>query len=347
MKLLHWKVNKSTLLLAFNLILVFLSAFIILANRNTRQELEESKRGFYSKGASYLFCDDSADWETVRGILSGQEWISGILFKKDLEIGADTRGVFYKGKISVPPLLSGRFFTPKESWGKEKKALVGTRFEKDIYNKNGKQYIEIFGEPFEVIGILGSSQPTRLDSMKWIPLETAVELTGVPGRYAVDGISEAVIKNNTELLWTVMDEDWTMQKTEAQKTFQELNKFGDINIIEKIYLAIICVFALNMILAGNYWMRQKNQKVQVERLLGFSSAAVIFSIFTEFLSIAGISILIVGAVIVCLTLFGLISAVGIFDYCLFCGVIILAEILIVSIRMAFYILRTKIILRRV
>ena len=342
MKILYWKINKSTLLLTFNLILVFLSAFFILANMNTRQELEESKRGFYSEGASYLFCDDSADWETVRGILSGQEWTSGILFKKDLEIDADTRGVYYKGKISVPPLLSGRFFTPEESWGKEKKALVGTRFEKDIYKKNGKQYIEILGEQFEVIGILGSIQPTRLDSMKWIPLDTAVELTGIPGRYAVDGISEEVIKNNTELLWTVMDEDWTMHKT-----LQELNKFWDIDIIEKIYLAIICVFALNMILAGNYWMRQKNQKVQVEKLFGFSSTAVIFSVFSEFLSIAGMSFLIVGAVIACLTLSSLISAVGIFDYCLFCGVIILAEMLIISIRMAFYLLRTKIVLRRV
>ena len=342
MKILYWKINKSTLLLTFNLILVFLSAFFIVANINAKQELEESKRGFYSEGASYLFCDDSADWETVRRILSGQEWTSGILFKKDLEIDADTRGVYYKGKISVPPLLSGRFFTPEESWGKEKKALVGTRFEKDIYKKNGKKYIEILGEQFEVIGILGSIQPTRLDSMKWIPLETAVELTGIPGRYAVDGISEAVIKSNTELLWTVMDEDWTMHKT-----LQELNKFGDIDIIEKIYLAIICVFALNMILAGNYWMRRKNQKVQVEKLFGFSSTAVIFSVFSEFLSIAGMSFLIVGAVIACLTLSGLISAVGIFDYCLFCGVIILAEMLIISIRMAFYLLRTKIVLRRV
>ena len=347
MKILHWKINRSTLLLAFNLILVFLSAFFILANLNTRQELEESKRGFYSEKASYLVCDDSADWETVRGILSGLEWKSGILFKKDLEIDADTRGVFYKGKISVPPLLSGRFFTPEESWGKEKKALVGVRFEKDIYKKNGKQYIEIFGEPFEVIGILGSPQPTRLDSMKWIPLETAVELTGIRGRYAVDGISEAVIYNNTKLLWMIMDEDWTMHKTEEQKTLQKMHKFLDIDIIEKIYLAIICVFVLNMILAGNYWMRQKKQKVQVERLLGFSSVAVIFSVFSEFLSIAGMSFLIVGAVIVCLTFSRLISAVSLFDYCLFCGVIILTEMLIISIRMAFYILRTKILLRRV
>lgn len=342
MKILHWKIHKSTLLLTFNLILVFLSAFFIVANLKTRQELEESKRGFYSEEASFLVCDDSAEWETVRGILFGQEWTSGILFKKDLEIDADTRGVFYKGKISVPHLLSGRFFTPEESWGKEKKAMVGARFEKDIYKKNGKQYIEILGEPFEVIGVLGSSQPTRLDSMKWIPFETAVELTGLPGRYAADGISKAAIKNNTELLWTVMDEDWTMHKT-----LQESQKFGDIDIIEKIYLAIICVFALNMILAGNYWMRQKNQKVQVERLFGFSSAAVIFSVFSEFLSIGGISILIVGAVIVCLTLSGLLSAVGLFDYCLFCGVIILTEMLIISIRMAFYILRTKIMLKRV
>lgn len=347
MKIFHWKMKKSALLLAFNLILVFLSTFFVLANIHTRRELEESKRGFYSEGASYLVCEESAGWESVRGILSGPEWMPGVLFKKDLEMDADTRGVFYRGKIDVPPILSGRFFTQEESRGSERKALIGTRFEKDLYKEDGKEYIEILGEPFEVIGILGSSQPTRLDSMKWIPLETAVELTGISGRYAVDGISGTAVRNNTELLWTLMDEDWTMQKTGGQSSLQGSHKWGSLDVIEKIYLAIICVFVLNMILAGNYWMRRKNQKVQVEKLLGLSAAAVMLSICSEFLAVAGISFLIAGTAAACLTLSGLTGTVGILEYCLSCGIFLLAELLIVGVRMTVYILRTRIVLKRV
>lgn len=338
--------KKSALLLAFDLILVFSSVFFILANMHTRRELEESKRGFYSEGASYLVCEETVDRETLRGILSGEEWMPGALFKKDLEMDADTRGIFYSGKIEIPPLLSGRFFTPEESRGNERKALIGARFRKDLYQEDGKQYIEILGEPFEVIGILGSAQPTRLDNMKWIPLETAVELTGISGRYAADGISETAVENNTKLLRTVMEEDWTMRKTGGQNSLQGLHKWGDLDIIEKIYLSIVCVFVLNMILAGNYWMRRKNQKVQVEKLLGLSAVSVICSIYSDFLAVAGTSFLIVGAAAVCLTLFRLVGAIDILEYCLCCGFFLLAEMLIIGVRLAIYILRTRIVPKR-
>lgn len=316
MKIFHWKLKKSTLLLAFELLLVFLSVFFILANMHTRRELEESKRGFYSEGASYLVCEESADRETVHGLLSGDEWLPGVLFKKDLEMDADTRGVFYSGKIKIPPLLSGRFFTPEESRGSDRKALIGTRFQKDMYQEGGRQYIEIFGEPFEVIGILGSCQPTRLDNMKWMPFWTAVDLTGISGRYAADGISEAAVENNTKLLQTVMDEDWTMQKADGQNSLQGIHRWRDLDIIEKIYLSIVCVFVLNMILTGNYWMRRKNQKVQVEKLFGMNNVAVIRSICSEFLAVAGISFLVAGAAAACLRFLGLTGAVDILKYCL-------------------------------
>ena len=59
--------------------------------------------------------------------------------------------------------------------------MVGQRYEKDIYQAEGKKYIDILGEKFEVVGILGSAQATRLDSMKWIPLSAAAELAGAEG----------------------------------------------------------------------------------------------------------------------------------------------------------------------
>ena len=83
---------------------------------------------------------------------------------------ADTRGVFFKGDFKRLPLRSGRYLTEAEVSGTERKAMIGQRFEKDTYEENGKQCIEILGEPFEVVGVLGSAQPTRMDSMKWMPL---------------------------------------------------------------------------------------------------------------------------------------------------------------------------------
>ena len=214
MTLFHHRVSRGALLLTFNMIFVFVAAFLVLVNLQAREEMKESKRGFYSTEAEYLVCED-ADWNSLEDLLSGGKWVDGLLFKKDLETGLDTRGVFYQGKIRKYPLRSGRFFTEEESAGNERKALIGTLFQKDTYQKDGKEYIDILGEPFEVIGVLGSAQTTRLDRMKWIPLQAAVELTGMAGNYTADGEPDA-IRHNSDLLYSIMENDDTM--TDLQTT---------------------------------------------------------------------------------------------------------------------------------
>lgn len=192
----HKRASKSAALLFFNMVIVLVSALLVLVNIRARSELEESRRGFYSQNAVEL--SSGGSWEEALEILLGDDWKDGILFKDGLEMEADTRGVFYKGDFKKLPLASGRYFTEEEVSGTEKKAMIGQRFERDTYEEGGKQYLEILGEPFEVVGVLGSAQPTRLDSMKWIPLAVAVELTGPEGIYKLDGKSERAIEKNAE-----------------------------------------------------------------------------------------------------------------------------------------------------
>ena len=199
MKLLGHKISKSGALLFFNMVLVFVSALLVLSNIRTRNELEESRRGFYSENAYYLD-NEEGTLEEILAILKKEEWKDGILYLQNLDMESDTRGIYYKGEIRKLPLISGRYLTEEETAGRERKAMVGQRYEKDIYQEDGKSCIDILGQKFEVVGILGSAQATRLDSMKWIPLSAAAELAGPEGEYVADGRTEASIENNAELL---------------------------------------------------------------------------------------------------------------------------------------------------
>ena len=258
MKLFRHRISRSAILLFFNMVLVLVSALLVLVNMQARTELEESRRGFYSDRASYLINEESS-WEEIQDILLNDEWDNGIFFKKDLELEFDTRGVFYKGDFKKLPMISGRYFTEKEVSGDEKKAMIGQRFEKDTYEEAGSRYIDILGEKFEVVGVLGSAQATRLDSMKWIPMAAAAELSEMKGEYVVDGKTEMSVDNNADLLKKVMEPDWSkeaavltitnLEGEEVENTgYAEINR----NVVEKIYTAIIFSFVLNMVLAGNY-----------------------------------------------------------------------------------------------
>ena len=58
--------------------------------------------------------------------------------------------------------------------------------------------------------MLGSAQPTRMDSMKWMPLGTAAELAGMEGSYILDGRTEEAIERNADLLAPVLEREVTI-----------------------------------------------------------------------------------------------------------------------------------------
>lgn len=155
MKLFRRRISRSAVLLFFNMVLVLVSALLVLVNMQARTELDESKRGFYSDRAFHMINEESG-WEEIRNVLLEDEWNNGILFKNNLELESDTRGVFYKGDFKKLPLISGRYFTEAEVASDQKKAMIGQRFVKDTYDEGGAQYIDILGEKFEVVGLLST-----------------------------------------------------------------------------------------------------------------------------------------------------------------------------------------------
>ena len=321
MNLFRRRISRSAVLLFFNMVLVLVSALLVLVNMQARTELDESKRGFYSDRASHMINEESG-WEEIRDILLEDQWNNGILFKNNLELESDTRGVFYKGNFKKLPLISGRYFTEDEVASDQKKAMIGQRFVKDTYDEGGAQYIDILGEKFEVVGVLGSAQATRMDSMKWIPMAAAAELAGTEGGYIVDGKTEAAVDNNADLLRQVMETDWTKEADVSyvytgdgerveDPGYAERNR----NVVEKIYMAIIFSFVLNMVL-------------------------------TEYLKIALAALAAAGALIGVLILCRLMVALKLTDFLLVVCGIIAGGMLIAGAGLAFRIGSRKISLKR-
>lgn len=255
----------------------------------------------------------------------------------------DIRGVFYKGNFKKLPLISGRYFSGEEVRSDDRKAMIGRRFEKDVYEEGDRRYIDIMGEKFEVIGVLGSAQLTRMDSMKWIPLKAAAELTGAEGSYVADGNSEKEIRNNTKLLWEVMDEDVNM-KEDVFDDWALPDKTPA--LIEKIYFTIIAAFVLNMFFAGSYWIRYKKQKIQVEKLLGFSAKDVLASVFADYIKIAAAAFILSGILIGGLILCHAVVAIRWQDFCLVSAGIVFGELVVIGVPGSFYFFSRKIGLKR-
>ena len=77
----------------------------------------------------------------------------------------------------------------------------------------------------------------------------------------------------------VMSEPWSgIESSSGGKAEEESARawFTKVYVdtIEKIYLAIVLAFILNMVLACSYWARSRVQKIHVKKMLGFSGGRI-------------------------------------------------------------------------
>ncbi len=115
------------------------------------------------------------------------------------------RAVCYKGELSLPPVISGRFFTEAECLSDNNYAVVGKNFEEGIYKEGDKSYYDFLGRKYEVIGITGISSKSAMDSIIFVNLGSLMPEEQLNGIYYIDcaadnkAVYEDVAKNSRAL----------------------------------------------------------------------------------------------------------------------------------------------------
>lgn len=286
MKIHSKQIPKGTLNLLISMILVAVSSMLIAANLQEKTALEKSVRGYYSENYVKM-SSGAAGWNDFADALSNRNVNNVIIYKERLESLTDTRGVYYKGKIEKPPLLSGRFFEESDFSGNQKVALIGGNYLRETVTREGIQYITILEEEFEVIGVLGSGQVSRLDTMLWIPLDVAVSLTGTEGTYYIDGASAGAVEENVTALQSVLqpDIDFYYDSNNELVTNEESSGFQMPDTVTMIYLAIVFTFILTTVFTTAGWISNRRQMIQVARSQGFRNREILLSVYGRFLPI--------------------------------------------------------------
>ena len=99
----------------------------------------------------------------------------------------ELRGFFYKGEITAPPLVRGRFFTEEECLSRQKLAVIGKDFLEFTLWENGKEYVVYNGNKYQVIGVTGISNNSSLDHLIIVNLGGMSQDEQKTGRIYLDG----------------------------------------------------------------------------------------------------------------------------------------------------------------
>lgn len=206
------------------------------------------------------------------------------------------------------PIAEGRYFTSEEIQQKKKVIMIGSGYKDCIWEENGKKYVTVREDNYEVIGIVGfKKQRSAWDYRLFMPC------TALPEEY----IQEINTVGQGNISFILYDENGNLEKDvekiekNGKKLYQDFSVtyIGEIqvedvasNIIasqDNIFLLagigyiVTVLFAINVVVL---WSEKRRYEMVVRKAFGYTNTMIAKMIFSEILGVAVLSSLVSVAV---------------------------------------------------
>lgn len=227
-------VTLKQILVVFLFFAVMVAGFVFSATDNEYNYNQQIARGFVSREAVFFDIDNPSYREAYYGVfyfdvddtigelnidtspkeaidkefqLENKEEANGYTSIENVLLAGEgnyystmqkgiLRGVLYRGAVTLPPVVKGRFFTEEECLENINLAVIGKNLSDSIIDEGGKQYIEYNGRLYKVIGFVGLSGESALDDLLFVNIGSLSLEEQVDGIYYVDSGSNNQILFN-------------------------------------------------------------------------------------------------------------------------------------------------------
>lgn len=203
------------------------------------------------------------------------------------------------------PLVSGRYYTAKEIKEGEKVALIGTDLEECVRKDNKKQYIDISGEAYEVLGIVGiENEVSQWDSMVFMPCTALPDV--ITREYTFTSIFESLLlyneagdlKKDKAMLQkngAKIDSKFEIRAGDTQKDdiFLMVNLMRDKNpmvfLLGFLGYFVVLIYAVNIVI---FWLEKRHYEIGLRKAFGYTDKEIAKLIFEEMFGLAILSCII-------------------------------------------------------
>ena len=201
------------------------------------------------------------------------------------------RGVYYRGDILMPPVIEGRFLTEAECLADRPVAVIGKDYEDQIYKENDSDLIDYLGKKYEVVGKVGLSGSSAVDSIIFVNLGSLTPEEQLDGIYYFDSAfsNENVYKKAESMANELFGCGLKLHDTPM--AFIDVVAGG---MYMKTYLKVI--LSVLMLLAFNNVMTQYNHrqkmKISIMKLCSVSYSKIFKSVCKNYIfdGLIGISL---------------------------------------------------------
>jgi hypothetical protein len=220
-------------------------------------------------------------------IFSGADGISNLkqLFNSDandfllydISMGSDEiRGVLAKGQIEMPNIISGRCFSSSDFLNNKKVAIIGRNRVDKTFSDGEKILISLFGDKYEVIGVMGYGNQTFLDNCIYYNLDSVSE----GFLYYIDGKNYKSVQKALNVMKGIGETEIISDKMSG------INRMFKYNVYNSEILRWGLIFTVILLLATCYFIINDSKKeIHIYFFLGFSKYQALTLVYKHFVSI--------------------------------------------------------------
>lgn len=291
MKIAGKKIPKGTILLFLSFTAISLCLLLIVSATRAERTNSMSKNGMYSghqKNFSICNAEQEGQWEDVIPALEAK-YNNFAIYVPIQNPEIVIRGVCVSGKVETPPMVEGKYFDFATSWTDTPKAVLGKQYREYAVERDGKMYYDYQGVEFEVIGVMGTKEDSRLNYMMMMDFKSAVRLAGINTGYVLDTKKESdLLKVGQDLdSLFLLPADVVILLDTGDKVSPIARLLSSNAIMDTMYVMILISFSLSTILVTFIWLRFRRQIFYAWQLCGYEGRMQCMEICKRFYLAAG------------------------------------------------------------
>lgn len=264
------QINKKYLGVFISINLVFMIFLNLIYHYfQNFNEIEKSNMLYINTYAQKIYVEDSHEFVNKLKKLDIQE--SFIIWQK---LSENLVGLLYWGNLDFPPIIEGRFFTSSDFYSNRRLAVIGKNLMSHQLKEESASFIELFGDQYEIIGVVGHDFPSNLDNTVYFNLDSNIFID----LFYIDGKDSTAVRlalGHLSQLVPVKTID------DSPHGIGRLFGYSDKNYKFKIVcitISLVAIF-LSIIFFANAYFSQ----ITVQHLLGISPQRIISNLVLKLL----------------------------------------------------------------
>ncbi len=296
MKIFQKRIPKGNALLFLSFSAISLCLLLIVSATRAGQENSLMQNNIYSGHQKNFYItgtEENGQWGDVIPQLAALQKDFGLYVSvpsQDIPI----RGVCLQGEVNKPPMVRGNFFDFSSSWTDSPKMVLGKSFQNEVDVQDGSQYYQLDGVAFEVIGIMGTDQDSRVNHMIFIDFQSAVQMAGINTDYKLDTQDPGRIREVGQDICRLFGESANVLMILGDTIEVPLltRLLSSDRIMGTMYVMVLASFCLSTILVTFIWLRFRRQLFFSMALCGMEKHLECMEIFRRYCRVAGMGFLV-------------------------------------------------------